>query len=449
MRAHTTSIAWSSASASRAYPPTIEEDLMFRNSGSSAHVLPFLWHAIFLAAFLVAAVVAPASAQEKPKVRTITGFIRLDPGQYKQQVADTLKMLRNTKARYGLAGYEVQTIRITTQPFPEYARGMSKQAALSFFHDLNALAKQEDVSISIGPALMNEKDDPGQAELLEEILGQSSNLYGSVIVAGSDGIHWQGVHAAAGIIKYLEDHGDKGLGNFRFAAIANVQAYTPFYPASYHQGLGHQFAIALESANVVAAAMAVQRDAEVTRQVLVTELGRHAFAIEDIASKIDQQTGWTYMGLDLSPAPMKYASIGSAVPGSTGGRFGASGTLTAVATITSALRDISVKKVGYNGVMMPVLEDTRLAQLWGEGALSMDQLLAYSAVCGTGLDTIPLPGDVTTQQLERIIGDVATLSVKLSKPLSARLLPVAGAKPGDQTMFDDPNLVNTVIQPLP
>jgi uncharacterized protein (UPF0210 family) len=424
----------------------LEEDLMFRNSGGSAHVLPFLWHAIFLAAFLV---VAPASGQEKAKIRTITAFIRLDSGQYKQQITDTLTMLRNAKARYGLAGYEVQTIRITTQPFPEYTHGMSKQAALALFHDLDALAKQENVSISIGPALMNDKDDPGQAELLEEILGLTSKLYGSVAIAGNDGVHWKSVHAAAGIIKYLEDHGDKGLGNFRFAAIASVQAYTPFYPASYHEGLGHQFAIALESANVVAAVMAVQRDTEVTRQALISELGLQARSVEDVASKIDQDTGWTYMGLDLSPAPMKYASIGSAVAGFTGGRFGTSGTLTAVATITSALRDISVKKVGYSGVMMPVMEDTRLAQLWGEGALTMDQLLAYSAVCGTGLDTIPLPGEVTTQQLERILGDVATLSVKLSKPLSARLLPVAGAKAGDQTSFDDPNLVNTVIQPLP
>lgn len=422
---------------------------MFRNSGSSAHVLPYLWHAIFLAAFLLAAVVGPASAQGKPKIRTITAFIRLDPGQYAQQVADTLKMLRNAKSRFGLAGYEVQTIRITTQPFTEYTKGMSKQAALTFFHDLDALAKQESVSISIGPALMTDKDDPAQAELLEEILGQTSNLYGSVVVTGSDGVHWKSVHSAAEIIKYLEDHGDKGLGNFRFAAIANVQAYTPFYPASYHQGLGHQFAIALESANVVAGVLSVQRDPEATRQALVSELGMHAFALEDIASKIDLETGWSYMGIDLSPAPMKYASIGSATAGFTGGRFGTSGTLTAVGAITSALRDISVKKVGYNGVMMPVMEDTRLAQLWGEGALTMDQILAYSAVCGTGLDTIPLPGDVTVQQLERIIGDVATLSAKLSKALSARLLPVAGAKAGDQTSFDDPNLVNTVIQPLP
>src|ERR1700674_2114530 len=187
--------AWSSASALRAFPLTFEEDPMFRNSGSSAHVLPFLSHAIFLAAFLLAAVVAPASAQEKPKIRTITAFIRLDPGQYKLHAADTLKMLRNAKARYGLAGYEVQTIRITTQPFPEYTQSMSKQAALALFHDLDSLAKQESVSISIGPAVMDEKEEPAQAELLEEILGLTSNVYGNVVVAGSDGVHLKAAHA--------------------------------------------------------------------------------------------------------------------------------------------------------------------------------------------------------------------------------------------------------------
>jgi uncharacterized protein (UPF0210 family) len=48
-------------------------------------------------------------------------------------------------------------------------------------------------------------------------------------------------------------------------------------------------------------------------------------------------------------------------------------------------------------------------------------MLAYSAVCGTGLDTIPLPGDASQEQLEKMIGDMATLAVKLHKPLSARL----------------------------
>jgi hypothetical protein len=422
---------------------------MLRNTSTCHYAFPFVLHAVFLSAFLVALVAESVSAQGKPAIRSITAFIRLDVGQYKEEIADTLKMLRSSKSRFELAGYEVQTVRITTQPFPEYTKGMSKQEALAFFHDLDGLAKREDILVGIGPALMTENDDPAQAELLGEVLGLTSNLRGSVAVAGSDGVHWKGVRAAAGIVKYLEDRGDGGVGNFRFTAIANVPAYTPFYPASYHQGLGHQFAIALQSANVVAGVMAVQRDPEATRQALISTLGMHARAVTDIAEKIDQETGWTYMGLDLSPAPHKEVSIGSAIAGFTGSKFGTSGSLTGVATITGALRDIMVRRVGFSGVMMPVLEDTRLSQLWGQGALSMDQLLAYSSVCGTGLDTIPLPGDITPQQLERIIGDVATLSVKLSKPLTARLMPVPGAKPGDQTSFDDPNLVNTVIQPLP
>jgi Uncharacterised ACR (DUF711) len=34
---------------------------------------------------------------------------------------------------------------------------------------------------------------------------------------------------------------------------------------------------------------------------------------------------------------------------------------------------------------------------------------------------------------------MATLAVKLHKPLSARLLPVADKKPGDRTEFHDPS----------
>ena len=98
--------------------------------------------------------------------------------------------------------------------------------------------------------------------------------------------------------------------------------------------------------------------------------------------------------------------------------------------------------------MLPVLEDSVIAERWNAGLVSLDALLSYSAVCGTGLDTVPLPGDATVDQIARIIGDMATLSVKWKKPLSARLLPVAGRLAGQQTDFTDPNLINGVIQPL-
>ncbi|MGB6899615.1 MAG: DUF711 family protein, partial [Candidatus Acidiferrum sp.] len=164
--------------------------------------------------------------------------------------------------------------------------------------------------------------------------------------------------------------------------------------------------------------------------------------------RIDSETGWAYVGADLSPAPLGDDSIGAAIENLTTQPLGSSGTLTAAATITSALKDIMVKQTGYSGLMLPVLEDSRLAQRWSEGRITIDSLLSYSAVCGTGLDTVPLPGDISAEQLSLIIGDMASLAVKWHKPLSARLFPVQGKGPGDKTELSGEFLVNATIQPL-
>ena len=99
--------------------------------------------------------------------------------------------------------------------------------------------------------------------------------------------------------------------------------------------------------------------------------------------------------------------------------------------------------------MLPIMEDKLLAQRWAEGTYNIDSVLAYSAVCGTGLDTVPLPGDVTTEQMARIFADVAALATKWNKPLSARLQPVFGKRAGERTEFNDPYLFNTLIHPIP
>src|ERR1700746_3558254 len=100
-----------------------------------------------------------------------------------------------------------------------------------------------------------------------------------------------------------------------------------------------------------------------------------------------------------APSPAKDASIGAAIEELTNQPFGLSGTMTAAATLTAAIKDVKVKQTGYNGLMLPVLEDARLAERWSEGRISVDALLAYSAVCGTGFVTIPFPGDTTPQHV--------------------------------------------------
>ena len=167
-----------------------------------------------------------------------------------------------------------------------------------------------------------------------------------------------------------------------------------------------------------------------------------------VGKKVAAETGWAYLGVDPTPAPSGEASIGVAIEAFTGAKFGSSGTLTAARIITAAVKAVPEKQIGYSGLMVPVMEDKLLAQRWAESTYNVDSLLAYSAVCGTGLDTIPLPGDISIDQMERIFGDVASLATKWNKPLSARLQPVPDKKAGDQTNFQGPYLFNTTLHAL-
>jgi uncharacterized protein (UPF0210 family) len=357
--------------------------------------------------------------------------------------------LRQAKAEFERGGFEVQSIRITTQAFPEYVQNLSREDALAFFYQYDQLARREHFSASIGPAMRSAKDSAQYGELLAEIL-RATDLDGSIVVAGEDGIHWDAVRAAAKLIKDVSTTTPRGEGNFRFAATALLPANGPFYPGSYHTGAGHEFAVGLESAGVVGEALAASKwDPSSAREGLKTLLGGYARAVEEIARRVQEETGWSYSGLDLSTAPNKEVSIGAAIEQFTGAKFGSSGTMTAASLITQALQEIPVKHAGYSGLMLPILEDIVLAARWSEGTVTVDALLAYSSVCGTGLDTIPLPGGVTREQLERMIADMATLAVKWHKPLSARLLPARGKSEGDRTEFDNPSLVNATLRPLP
>jgi uncharacterized protein (UPF0210 family) len=86
-----------------------------------------------------------------------------------------------------------------------------------------------------------------------------------------------------------------------------------------------------------------------------------------------------------------------------------------------------------------------LAQRAAEGLLTLTDLLTYSAVCGTGLDTVPLPGDVTDDTLAAILLDVAALALRLDKPLTARLMPLPGKQAGDTLEFKSEFFANSRV----
>jgi uncharacterized protein (UPF0210 family) len=117
-------------------------------------------------------------------------------------------------------------------------------------------------------------------------------------------------------------------------------------------------------------------------------------------------------------------------------KIGLHGSLAAVAMLIESIERADFPRTGFSGAMMPVLEDATLAKRAAEGTLTVKDILLYSAVCGTGLDTIPLPGDTTAEQLIPLLLDLCALALRLDKPLTARLMPVPGKTAGDETNFD-------------
>jgi len=403
-------------------------------------------------AFVLAFVVATGHAQTntKPNVRAITAFVRLDPATLDRQIAEALNVLRAAERDFAQRGYKTETIRVVTQPLGELVNGQSDDDALRFLKAIDDLSAKEGFIPSVGPAMMRDSDDPRVMRLLEKALSSLPNLQANSIIAADDGIHWNVIRESAALVRYLTDHASPNHGNFNFTATAMVKPYGPFYPGAYHTGAGKQFSIGFESANVVQDVFARTRgDFSGSVEELTKQLTIHAKVAESVGTHVAASTGWAFMGVDPTPAPLGDVSIGAAIETYTGAKFGSSGTMTAALIITTAVKAVPVKQIGYSGLMVPVLEDKLLARRWAEGTITTDSLLAYSAVCGTGLDTIPYPGDIGVNQLARIFGDVASLAWKWNKPLSARLQPVAGKKAGDSTEFAGRFLFNTTLHAVP
>ena len=176
----------------------------------------------------------------------------------------------------------------------------------------------------------------------------------------------------------------------------------------------------------------------------------HARSLDDVALILENQFNIAYGGIDFSLAPFPEAatSLGTALEGLGVPSLGLPGSLGAAAFLADTLDQVHFRRAGFCGLFLPVLEDAVLAQRAAGGKLSIQDLLLYSAVCGTGLDTIPLPGDVTVEAIAAVLLDLAALAHRLHKPLTARLMPIPGKKAGEPTGFDFAYFANSQVLSL-
>src|ERR1035438_6461593 len=291
-----------------------------------------------------------AVADERPKVRAITAFIRLDAANYQTQLAGAVKFLNAARDQYKAAGFEVETVRVVTQPLADYTKGMPRAAAVRLLRSYGELAAKAGVTPNLGAVQLTDDDDPATVDLAIEVFA-TTKINGSMVVAGDNGIHWKSIRQAARLIKAVAAASPNGAGNLNFATTAMVKPYGPFYPGAWHDGPGNTFAVGLESANVVAEVFAQEHEPGPAESKLSAALTKHLLLAEATAARTAAATGWTYAGIDPTPAPLGDVSIGRAIENFTGAPFGSPGTMTAASIITRAVQSTPVTQVGYAGLM--------------------------------------------------------------------------------------------------
>jgi uncharacterized protein (UPF0210 family) len=377
------------------------------------------------------------------KIRTITLGINVNKTVDDLKISEYADLLQRAKSFIQNNGFTVQTIRLVTQPWEEYYTSKNYFNSLIKLFDSFCQKKQIDY-VNIGTTFKSEN----LGKILD-IISQTQHVFTTMFLAKKQDINNTGCLATAKLIKSLAPLEPEGFANLRFAALFNIPANTPFFPAAFHQGppgLG----IGTENSDIVFSAFQQAKDLPSAKNILIEKLTDQYSNLESIVETFCMENELKYNGIDPSICTSidREESIAFAFEKLRLGEFGEPGTLTIARIITSALQSLKIKSCGYKGLMLPVMEDYGLAQRNNEGQFDITNLLMYSTVCGTGLDTIPLPGNVSSKKLYALLLDLASLSCKLQKPLSARLMPIPNKSAGEMTEFNFPYFVNTKVMDI-
>ena len=367
------------------------------------------------------------------KIRSITCFCNPTTENFKGDLETLTQLQAFCKKEFEQLGWEVQSARLSTTSFGGYT---TSEDAVPVIQDLEKQTLANGFGyLSVGPARISNLDDYA---LIPQILGATENVFCSAMMTHHNrGISTAAVKACAKVISDSAKLSADGFANLRFCAMSHVHPFTPFFPGSYSYGSEPAFALAIQSADAALEAFEGAADADEGSNRLVAAIDAATRALVPVAKAAVKKFGVPFKGFDfsLAPYPEEWCSLGKAFEKLGVPSIGYMGSLTAAAILTNALDQGTWLRTGYNGLMLPVLEDSILADRSQNNHFTIKDLLLYSAVCGTGLDTVPLPGDIAEESIVPLLFDISALSLRLNKPLTARLMPVPGLKSGDQTAF--------------
>lgn len=263
----------------------------------------------------------------------------------------------------------------------------------------------------------------------------------------------------ANVVKKIGDITPRGEGNFNFTINYNCKPLIPYFPASYHNSEDENcFALGMETADLLVESLkSLEPEKNHNKQwqnsynIMSKALQYHINNLIKIVDNFKHKNKTKFAGIDTSAAPSKNcSSIVDIYKLLDVPYFGASGTLEASSLLTKVFKSQKgCELIGFSGLMLAVIEDEGLAQATINNEFDIRALLQYSAVCGIGLDTVPIDGNTSVEKIADICQDTGTLAFRLNKPLTVRLFPIPNLKAGDITKFQSDDLCNSAVLSIP
>ena len=362
------------------------------------------------------------------KIRSVTLFS--EPSIDEAKVEAFFTSARSTLPR------EVQTVRLATTPFPTWWQ-LGHFTTIQVEERLQPWLDAGAEFVSFGPVCL--RHDAGWLNNIPDLLACCDQVFVAAEIADSQGLIDIGrCRSVAEVIRRLSMLRADGLANLQFSALANCPSNIPYFPTAYHRGGSPSFGIAMEAAKLVFDAIQGIQSLAEARKAIIEVVEDEAEAIAEAAAVLAAEHDLRFEGIDfsLAPFPEDGSSLAGALEEVGLHRLGVPGSLFASAFVANAIDEAIFPRCGFSGLFFPVLEDSVLASRAGDGHVSVNDLLSYSAVCGAGVDTIPLAGDVSLDTVAGVLLDVAAMASRLDKPLTARLMPMPGLAAGDPVDID-------------
>lgn len=355
----------------------------------------------------------------------------------------------DVEAKYGIP---IVNRRVSVTPVAMLLDACAGQDPMPIAEALDRAATDLKIDFIGGYSALVEKGiTKGDAALLESlpaVLASTGRLCGSVNVATSAaGINMDAIARVAHLIKRAAEltKDRDSIACAKFVVFANAVPDNPFMAGAFHgpgegectvnvgvsgPGVVNRIVKGLEHASFDELTDAIKRTA-----FKITRLGE--MVGREVAGKLGLPFG--IVDLSLAPTPAEGDSIADILEGMGVPVAGAFGSVAALAMLNDAVKKggaMATSHVGgLSGAFIPVSEDQGMIRAAKSGDLTLEMLIAMTAVCSVGLDMVAIPGDVHEGTLAAIIADECAIGVVNHKTTACRLIPAFGKKAGDTVNY--------------